>query len=497
MDNLDNNEQKNHTQWKSNFGFLMAVIGSAIGLSCIWRYPYVVYSNGGGSFLVVYLIAILVIGIPFLLLEYSIGFKFKTSLSETFKLIKSKFEIIGWFIPFVSFLILTYYNCVIGWDLIYFALSFFKGWGTNTDHFFTQTVLQSTNSLSGLSHIVLVCLIASILVWFIIWFISHRDLNEGVAKSSIIMIPLLFIMMALIIIYSLTLNGAFLGLQTLFTPKWSEIWNPNLWCAATSQILFSLGVGEAIIPAYTSYLPKGSKLNNNAFILVFANCGFELCTAVGIFSILGFMATSSGIDIHSIISQGTGLLFVVLPEILNVMGPAAYIVGPMFFLVVLFAGLTSAVSLMEPLILGLEKKFNLKRKRATTYLCIIGLITTVIFATSAGNYLLTTVDDFLTSMGLLLSIILEALIFSWFVGLDKLLNILNNNSTIKIGNWWKIVIKYITPILLTYIWINKMIDTFNTSQEKILVNLILTIIVITIPLILARLPFRKDNQLIS
>jgi NSS family neurotransmitter:Na+ symporter len=494
MVDLDNNKQDNNIQWNSSLGFLLAMIGSAVGLGNIWRYPYVVYSNGGGSFLVVYLISIFLVGIPFLLLEYSIGFKFKTSLSETFKLLKSKFEIVGWFIPIVSFSILTYYSCIIGWDLIYFVLSFFKGWGTNTDNFFAQTLLQSTNSLAGLSHIVLVCLLASIGVWFVTWFISHKGINKGIGKANMVMIPLLFIIMIAIVIYSLTLNGAYLGLQTLFTPDWGEVFNPHMWVAAISQILFSLSIGSAIIPAYTSYLPKDSKLTNSAFKVVCANCGFELFTAVGIFSILGFMATTSGSDIHNIITHGTGLLFVVLPEILNVMGPVAYIIGPIFFLAVFFAGITSSVSLIEPLVLGLERKFNLRRKKATTYLCIIGLVVTIIFTTDTGSYLLATVDSFLTSAGILFAIILEAVIFSWFAGLDKLLDILNNNSTIKIGGWWKIVVKYIAPIILIYIWIGGIIDTFSANtQGEIFINIILTMILITIPLILTKLPLKKHR----
>jgi NSS family neurotransmitter:Na+ symporter len=148
---------------------------------------------------------------------------------------------------------------------------------------------------------------------------------------------------------------------------------------------------------------------------------------------------------------------------------------------------------MEPLVLGLEKKFNLKRDKATTYLCITGLIVTIIFTINASDYLLSTIDNFLTSVGILLSIILEAIIFVCFVGLDKLLNVLNNNSTIKIGVWWKIVLKYITPLILIYIWINGIINTFSTSPEKMFINIILTIIVIASPLILTKLPSRNNG----
>lgn len=359
MDKINDNK----AQWNSYFSFLFSMIGAAIGLGNIWRYPYVLYSNGRGTFLIVYLISILLVGIPFLLLEYSVGFKFNTSIPQIFKTINSKLEVIGWFIVVLPFLILTYYVSVIAWDGIYFILSFFKGWGTNTDHFFSQTLLQSTNSIKGLTNIVLPCLASVLIVWFIIWFISHRDLNDGIGKVNKIMIPAIFIIMGLIVFYSLTLKGASFGLTTLFNPDWNEIYNPHIWIAAISQIIFSLAIGEGIILTYSSYLPENSKLTDNAITIISINCGFELFAAIGIFSILGFMATTTGVDITQLISEGTGLAFVVFPEILNIMGSTAYIIGPLFFLCIFLAGLTSAIAYLESVIYAVEEKFNFPEKK--------------------------------------------------------------------------------------------------------------------------------------
>src|SRR5574344_1993355 len=151
--------------WDNNFSFLMAMIGAAIGLGNIWRYPYVAYTNGGGTFLIPYLCAIFILGLPFLFLEYSVGFKFKTSLSEILKKIKPKFEVIGWFVALISFLILCYYVCIIGWDLIYIILSFFKGWGSNPSAFLTSSLLHSHNGFSGLSYIVWPVVVSLVFIW--------------------------------------------------------------------------------------------------------------------------------------------------------------------------------------------------------------------------------------------------------------------------------------------------------------------------------------------
>ncbi|MDR3290918.1 MAG: sodium-dependent transporter [Methanobrevibacter sp.] len=480
----DNREISSNTQWDSYLTFLLSMIGAAIGLGNIWRYPYVVYTNGGGSFIFVYLISIFLVGIPFMLLEYSIGAKFNRSVPQIFKLIKDKLEIVGWFVTLIPFLVLTYYVCVIGWDLIYFLLSFFKGWGTDANQFFSQTLLQSTDSIAGLTYIVLPCLVAVLIVWFIVWFISHRDLNAGIGKINKIMIPMIFIIMGIIVFYSLTLKGASFGLINLFTLNFNEIYNTHIWVAAITQILFSLSVGEGVLIAYASYLPKKTNLVKASFIVTCANCGFELFTAIGIFSILGFMSTTTGININNIVTQGTGLTFIVFPSVLNIMGPVAYLIGPLFFLCIFFAGITSTISYLEPITNGIEEKFNIKRKRSTTYMCIVGALLTIIFTTGAGNYLLVIADKILNEVGLFLVTILESIIFSWFLGADKLLNTLNESSKLKIGGWWKVLIKYILPILLTFIWINEVINTFNTSSTKLIISIIVTMILILVPLLL-------------
>lgn len=206
-------------QWESTVSFIMAMIGSAIGLGNIWRYPYVVYSNGGGAFLIPYLISILCMALPYLFLEYAAGYEFKTSVPNMFKKVKSKLEVVGWFICVTSFLILTYYIVIIAWDLIYLLLSFTKGWGSNPDVFYTTTFLQSTTSITGITNIIWPIVISLFVLWFIVWYISHQNLNNGVGKFSKALIPSLMIIMGIVIVYGVSLPGSYIGIKTLLTPK--------------------------------------------------------------------------------------------------------------------------------------------------------------------------------------------------------------------------------------------------------------------------------------
>ena len=171
-------------QWNSNFTFLMAMIGAAVGLGNIWRFPYIFYSNGQGSFLIPYLCAILILGLPFLLLEYSLGAKFNDTVLNTFARVDKKFKLVAWAIMIISFLIVTYYLTIVGWDFNYFFLSFTKAWGSNPDMFFNVNLLQSTTDLSGITTIIPYIFIAVLVLWAIVWFISHRGINEGIGKFT-------------------------------------------------------------------------------------------------------------------------------------------------------------------------------------------------------------------------------------------------------------------------------------------------------------------------
>ena len=213
------------SEWNSSFAFMMAMIGSAVGLGNIWRFPNVLYSHGGGSFMIPYIVSLFLLGISFVLVEYAIGFKFKKSLAQILYFINKKLEPVAWFVLLVVFLITTYYVCVVGWDLIYVFLSFTKAWGANPDLFFANTLLQSTDSISGIFKIVPVVLASVFAIWFIAWFIIKRDLNEGIGKVSKILLPALLVIVVVIVAFSLTLPGASIGYTQIFTPDWSALGN--------------------------------------------------------------------------------------------------------------------------------------------------------------------------------------------------------------------------------------------------------------------------------
>lgn len=475
------------TQWNSQWAFLLAMIGAAVGLGNIWRFSYVVYSNGGGTFFIPYLIAIAILGIPFLILEYGIGYRSRESLTQIMKKINPKLEYVSWILILFVFIVVIYYMVIVSWDLVYLGSSFTFPWGNDPALYFVKNVGGSSN-LSNISSLLIPTTISILVIWIMVWFISHRDLNDGIGKLSKILIPALFVIMAGIIIYALTLPGAGIGIQTLLQPDWTKLTDINIWLAAFSQILFSLSMGQAIALTYASYLPDGSNIIDNVLIVVFANCTFEVLTAFGIFSILGFMSFTTGTPMIQLISEGTGLIFIVFPTIFNIMGVVGHILAPLLCLAILFAGITSAVGIFEPMVNSTEEKLNWSRKKTVTFLSIIGCAASLIFATGISSYLVGVVDAFVNEFGILFLIAVQCIIFTWMYDVDSLMVIINENSRFKVGTTWKVIIKYVLPCFLIGMWLIGVFNLFmNLDSFEIMVDIIIMVLVLVFSGVLTKI----------
>ena len=482
-------------EWGSNLSFILAMIGSAVGLGNIWIYPYVLYSNGGGAFYIPYLVAILIMGIPFLILEYGVGYNYKASFAKAIRKINSKCEYLGWFLPVAVFMIMIYYSAILGWDGIYIILSFFKGWGANPDAFFATNLLQSTDAFTGLFTFIPLIAIAMLAGWVIIWFISHRDLESGLGKVSKLLVPALFIIMIVIVGFSLTLPGASIGLEELFNPDWSLLGDFEIWMAAFGQIIFSLSLGMSIAFTYASYTKKDADLITNTLSIAFANCAFENFAALGVFSILGYMSLQSGTAVSDLVTQGTGLVFVVYPTVFNVLGDLAIILGPLFFITVYLAGLTSILSTIEPLSFSIQNKFGLTRKKTMTILIIVGALLSMMYATAFGGYLLGVVDTFVNQIAILIGVVAECIVFAWIFNAEKLIDFLNARSkSIKLGKWWLVVVKYVLPIVVSVIWIGGMWDVIDScSFEQLIFTIISAAVLLIATLVFTILPAKNKD----
>lgn len=437
------------SQWGTRAGFILAAVGSAIGLGNIWRFPAVAYENGGGAFLIPYLFALLTAGIPILIMEFTMGHKYKGSAPLSFRRMNKKTESIGWWAVLVAFVISTYYSVIIAWAMSYSVFSFNLNWGEDTGGFLMGEYLKRTVDPGEIGSLVPGVLIPLILVWVITLGVLFKGVKKGIEIANRIFIPALVVIFLIIVIRAITLPGAIDGLQALFTPDFSKIWEPDVWVAAYGQIFFSLSIAFAIMITYSSYLPKKSDLTNNAFITGFGNSSFEILAGIGVFGILGFMAAQQGVPIEEVVSAGVGLAFVVFPEIINQFPGLNALFGFLFFASLVLAGLSSLISITETYVAGLVDKFKISRTKAVAFGGGLAALISLLFATQGGLYFLDVADYFINQFGVALIGLVEVVLIAWILReLKGLKDHANQFSDIKLGAWWTISVGIITPIVL-------------------------------------------------
>ncbi|WP_181349538.1 sodium-dependent transporter [Thalassobacillus sp. CUG 92003] len=461
--------EKNRAQWGTRVGFLLAAMGSAIGLGNIWRFPATAYESGGGAFIVPYLFALLTAGIPLLIMEYTLGHKYRGSAPKTYGRVGKGFEWIGWWQVAISFVISTYYAVIIAWAIMYAFYSFNLAWGDNPTNFFVGDFLNLVDpgQFGGLIPVVLLPLLV---VWLVTLGFISRGVKKGIEVANKIFIPTLVVLFLIIVIRAVTLEGAADGLAAFFTPEWGSIMDGQVWVAAYGQIFFSLSIAFAIMITYSSYLPKKSDIANNAFITGFANSSFEILAGIGVFSALGFMAFQFDTTVVQLAEEkgvgGIGLAFMVFPEIISQIPGIPGFFGFLFFASLVLAGLSSLISITETYVAGVSEKFNISRGKSVIFGGGLAAVISLAYATQGGLSLLDTVDHFINSYGVALSGLVEVVAIAWFAkGLKGLQDHSNTFSDIRLGGWWRICLGVITPVVLGFMMIQNITTELSAAYE--------------------------------
>ncbi len=450
--------KKGSDGFKSRWGFILAAMGSAIGLGNIWRYPVVAYENGGGAFLIPYLVALFTAGIPVLILEFNLGNKFRDSAPAILRKINPKLEFLGWLQTFIAIVVPVFYSAIIAWLLYYFAQAFTLSWGEDTSGAFYGEFLKlgdvpsSSFSLGGFNMLIVGLIV---LVWVITGGILLMGVEKGIERVNKVMVPTLLFMFGIVVVYSLTLDGAVNGLQQFFAPQWDKLAEPSIWLAAYGQVFFSTSIAAGIMLTYSAYTPKDADLNSNAIITGLGNASVELAAGFGVFAVLGFLALQNSVPVNEVVKGGPGLVFEVYPAILNQLPPViGPIVGILFYLSLIFAGISSLISLVEVVIASLSEKFNVNRTVTVTAITVILMAASLLIATPAGLYVLDILDHFINSYIWQTSGAIQCLIVVLIIVFGKkvveLLGHGNEHSVIKVNPNFLATVLILTGTLLTY-----------------------------------------------
>ncbi|MCF1693087.1 sodium-dependent transporter [Corynebacterium argentoratense] len=435
--------------WTGRSMFLFAAIGSAIGLGNIWRFPYIAYDNGGGAFLLPYVVALITAGVPVLLLDYVLGHRFRGSAPLVWRRISARTEAIGWVQTIITYIIAVYYAVILAWSTIYTWFSLKLAWGEDPEAFFVRDFLHADNESINSTTVVWPIAITLAVIWVLIVAVMALGIRKGTGMLSSVFVPTLIVLFLILVGRSLFLPGAGEGLEAFFTPRWSALADPTVWMAAYGQIFYSLAIAFGIMMTQASYLKRRSNLSGLGTVVGLSNSGFEVLAGIGVFATLGFMASTSGVAVDEVATSGIGLAFIAFPTTINQM-PGGPLFGVLFFGSLFIAGFTSLVTIVEVVVSSFQDKFRLERRTASIAVGVACAVPSlVLFPVTTGLGSLDIVDKFVNVLGIVLIAVISTVTIGWVLKrTPELRSHVNAVSSLQLGRWWDFSLTVITPLIL-------------------------------------------------
>ncbi|MBQ6381860.1 MAG: sodium-dependent transporter [Clostridia bacterium] len=452
--------EKKRNSFGGSLGFVLAAAGSAVGLGNIWRFPYLAARNGGGLFIVIYVILALTFGYTLLSSEVAIGRKTKQSpLTAYSKLGKKGFGFLGVLSCIVPMLIMPYYSAIGGWLLKYFGMFVSgKGLETASDTFFSGFITGTWQPI--VFHVIFFAATA---------FVVIRGVNKGIESLSKILMPILLIMVIGIAIFSITIRHkdadgtirtGLQGLKILFIPDFSGLTVKQFFTTlmdAMGQLFFSISVAMGIMVAYGSYVPDNDNLDKSVRRIELFDTAVALLAGVMVIPAVYVFMGNEGLE-----ASGPSLLFVSLPKVFSQMGTAGHVVGAIFFAMVIFAALTSSISILEAVVSSFMDAFGWSRKKAVIVESLIALVGGIVVClgynvfyfelklpTGSTGQILDILDYISNSALMPIVAIATCILVGWFTGPKMVIEEVEktgNKMTRK--HMFIVVVKFLAPVLL-------------------------------------------------
>ena len=444
------------SSFTGKIGFVLAAAGSAVGLGNIWRFPYLAAQYGGGIFLLVYLILSVTFGFSLMCAEIALGRKTGLSAIEAFGSLNKKYRFVGWLAAIIPMMILPYYSVIGGWVFKYLAV-FISGNGhaSAADNYFGNFIGSTFEPIG----------------WFFLFIgitalVVLLGVEKGIEKVSKIMMPILIVLTIGIALYSMTMPGAMDGVIYYFKPDFSKFTIMTV-LAAMGQLFYSMSLAMGIMITYGSYMKKSVSIEKSAHQIEFFDMGIAFLA--GLMVIPAVFSFSGGDE--SALGKGPGLMFITLPKVFDsIGGTACDIIGALFFLLVLFAALTSSISLMETVVSILNDKFGWGRK-ITCLVVFFGCLAVGI-PVSLGNGIwshiaiggkgLLDMFDFASNSVLMPIVAFLTCIFIGYVIKTKTItDEIELTGKFKLKLLFNVMIKYIAPVFIVLILVSSLLEGFG------------------------------------
>ncbi|CAD5125285.1 DgyrCDS13529 [Dimorphilus gyrociliatus] len=505
---LEGEEVEERETWGKKVDFLLSVIGFAVDLANVWRFPYLCYKNGGGAFLIPYVLMLLLGGIPLFYMELALGQFNRKGAITCWGRICPLFKGVGYSVVLIAFYTDFFYNVIIAWSLYYFVSSFTgtlpwvrcnNTWNTKncydghligeesgnittTSPLYSTTLFNQSNLLNqtevprispaqeffdrhmleldkadGITNLgnikweLALCLLA-------VYVICYFSLWKGISTSGkVVWFTAIFpyFVLLTLLIRGITLPGAGDGIRYYLTPDFSRLKSSVVWVDAATQVFFSLGPGFGVLLAFASY----NKFHNNVYADALAtsiiNCATSFLSGFVIFSVLGYMAQKTHKPISKVATEGPGLVFVVYPEAIATL-PGSTFWSLIFFLMLLTLGLDSSFGGSEAIITAISDEYPILKKHREKFVAglfvfyfVIGLPS----CTQGGAYMVTLFDKYAAGYSILFAVFFESLAVSWFYGVERFSDDIKDMLGFRPGIYWRVCWKFIAPVFIMCIMV--------------------------------------------
>uniref|UniRef100_A0A672YZG9 Transporter n=1 Tax=Sphaeramia orbicularis TaxID=375764 RepID=A0A672YZG9_9TELE len=473
--------------WTRQMDFIMSCVGFAVGLGNVWRFPYLCYKNGGGVFLIPYLLIVFIGGIPVFFLEIALGQFMKQGGVSAWN-IAPLFKGLGLASMVIVFFCNTYYIMILVWGLYFLFHSFTNPlpWAAMTSpaaapaegmrspviEFWERKVLRLSGGLhepGEISYEMVLCLIAT---WIIVYFCMWKGVKS---TGKVVYFTALFPYLVLVVLlaHGVTLPGALDGIVYYLKPDWSKLGEAQVWIDAGTQIFFSYAIGLGALTALGSYNRFHNNCYQDAFVLALINSGTSFFAGFVVFSVLGFMAAEQGVDISKVAESGPGLAFIAYPKAVTLM-PLAPLWAALFFFMLLILGLDSQFVGVEGLITGIMDMLppksvlgSLRREVVAAICCIICFLIDMSMVTEGGMYVFQLFDYYSASgITLLWQAFWECVVIAWVYGADRFMDDVARMIGYQPLPYMKWCWSYITPFVCVGVFLFHVVNykplTYNT-----------------------------------
>ncbi len=478
--------EEQRENWGSRAGFVLAAIGSAVGLGNLWGFPYKLYAHGGGAFLIPYILAMLIIGIPVLILEFSLGHMTQRAAPDAFRRAGKRKQMVGWWGILLGFVIITYYPVILAWCLSFLGraiegIVYHNGqlpWAQTADgatNYFLHTYANIWKDdagvpswfLGSLNPEIMFCLAA---IWLLMFLSIFKGVNV-VSKVVLWTVPLPWLMLLILMVRGLTLPGATQGLAYYMNPDWSQLAQPTTWRFAFGQVFFSMSLAFGVMITYASFLHRKSDINNNAAIIGLGDLGTSFVAGIAIFATIGAMSLATQQDVSQVISGDStvGMAFMAFPYALAQLPHSAWF-AMVFFIALLTLGIDSAFSITESILASIVDKTGWNRTTVLWGMTFFGLVCGIVYTSRGGLSWLGEIDGFVNGpWGIALLGLVECVVLGWMFRIKRLRDHANERSDWKLGVWWDWNLRLLVPVVLSALFVWSLYDTI-TAYDGYLVT---------------------------